>query len=132
MNYSHAVNEQIRRLRLNDDIQIVDSPLWQVDGLVAALDGSLPLAVRPVTALRQISSIQEERDDDLRLMGDMRTVCNSAELIIWSNSLATVKSLQSVYGIDLATTSYSVVPYGIEPVDENAVRPFDPGAATKA
>lgn len=46
LNYSHQVHEKIVSLILNDGIEIVDSPLWQIDGLVTAISGQLPV-VRP-------------------------------------------------------------------------------------
>lgn len=124
LNYSHAVFEKVRLLQMNDGIQLVDSPLWQVEGLVTEQSGLLPVVVRPVTAIRQIAELQHNRDQDLRMLGDLEQALLERAAFLVANSQATVKALQNVYSLPLSIPR-DVVVYGIAPVPEEAVRPFD-------
>ena len=124
LNYSHAVHERLYRLLLNDDIQIVDTPLWLTDGFVTAVSGMLPVVVRPVTAQRQIAELQHQRDDDLRLVGEIEEELLRHAQFIVANSHATVRALQQVYNLTDKMKQIDVIPYGIEAVDESKTRPF--------
>ncbi len=124
LNYSHAVFERLQRLVLNDDIQLVDTPVWQADGFVCAVSGMLPVVVRPQTAQRQIGQIERVRDDDTRLVGEIEESLLRRAAYIAANSNATVSALAEVYGIAGAHAPIQVIPHGIQPVDEQAVRPF--------
>ncbi|MCS6827519.1 MAG: glycosyltransferase [Caldilinea sp.] len=124
LNYSHAVHERLYRLRLNDDIQIVDTPLWLTDGFVTAVSGMLPVVVRPVTAQRQIAELQHQRDDDLRLVGEIEEELLRHAQFIVANSHATVRALRQVYNLTDKMKQIDVIPYGIEAVEESETRPF--------
>ncbi|MCC9075703.1 glycosyltransferase [Litorilinea aerophila] len=124
LNYSHAVHERLQRLLLNDDIQIVDTPLWLTDGFVTAVSGMLPVVVRPVTAQRQIAELQHHRDDDLRLMGEIEEELLRHAQFIVANTQATVRALDQVYHVLNKTNSVQVIHYGIEPAADEATRPF--------
>ena len=54
--------------------RVVDSPLWQIDGLITAVSGKLPLVVRLQTAIKKISALQKENHDDFRLLGELEGV----------------------------------------------------------
>lgn len=124
LNESHAVREKIRRLVLNDGIQVVDSPLWKVGGLVALRARDLPVIVRVQTANKQVAEIQETLSDDARMVGDLeQSFLEQADHLV-ANSLATVSALDRVYGIAEGVRPVSVIPHGIVPVEEDRVRPF--------
>lgn len=124
LNYSHAVFERLQRLILNDDIQLVDSPVWQADGFVCAVSGILPVVVRPQTAQRQIGQIERSRDDDTRLVGEIEESLLRRAAFIAANSEATVTALAKVYGLTGPDLPLQVIPHGIQPVDAEATRPF--------
>jgi glycogen synthase len=125
LNHSHAVYECVRQLILNDGIQIVDSPVWQIDGLVTAISGVAPVIVRVQTALRQIASIQRDRDDDARLIGELEQSLIEHAAYLVPNSQATLRAVQQIYGTVPTADRYSIIPHGIAPVPDDAVRPFD-------
>ncbi len=126
LNHSHAVHEKIRRLVLNDGVQLVDSPLWKVDGLVACMAGLLPVVVRLQTANRQVADIQKVRSADMRLVGEVEQAFVERASFLVANSRATVETLRRVYGVTAGPERCAVVPHGIEPADEAQVRPFEP------
>jgi len=124
LNESHAVREKVRRLVLNDGIQVVDSPLWKVGGLVTLRARDLPVVVRVQTANKQVAEIQETLSEDARLVGDLeQSFLEQADHLV-ANSLATVSALARVYGIGDGARPVSVIPHGIVPVAEDRVRPF--------
>jgi len=125
LNYSHAVHDRVKSLQLNDGIQVVDSPVWQFDGLVTALGGLCPVVVRPQTALRQIGAMQRRPDDAVRLMGDMEQCLIEQAAALVPNSLATVVALHDVYGLESDDDLFNVIPHGIIPVNEDETRPFE-------
>ena len=125
LNHSHAVHDKVKRLILNDGIQIVDSPLWQFDGLVTAVSETIPVVVRLVTALKQIAALQNDLDTDSRLVGEMEQTLLERATHLLPNTQATMDNAQKVYNLDLDPNRYSIVPYGIVPVDDKEIRPFN-------
>jgi glycosyltransferase involved in cell wall biosynthesis len=124
LNYSHAVYDKVRKLHRRCGIQLVDSPLWHVEGLVTEKSGLLPVVVRPVTAIRQIAELQHNRDPDRRMLGDLEQALLARAAFLAANSKATVKALTDVYQIPLSVP-HEVLPYGIAPVADDAVRLYD-------
>jgi glycosyltransferase involved in cell wall biosynthesis len=129
LNYSHAVHDKVKRLILNDGVQIVDSPIWQFEGLVTAVSRIAPVVVRLVTARRQIAALQRDRGDDVRLLVDMeRMLLERADHLI-PNTRATLDAVKKAYGTHLVEDRYTTVPYGIVPAADEETRPFDSGCA---
>lgn len=127
LNRAHAVHERVRQLVRNDGIQLVDSPVWQVEGIVTERSGLLPVVVRPQTATRQVAQLQREADEGMRLIGELEAELVAGAAYLAPNSQATVKALREVYGLP-ESARYQVVPHGIEPVPDESVRPFDVAA----
>lgn len=125
LNRGHAVYDMVKRLKLNDDIQIVDSPLWLHEGLITALSGLAPVVVRVVTAHRQVSALHGERTSDAFLVGEMEKLLMERAAHVLPNTLATWTAAQKAYGLNLPPDRYTIVPYGVVPVPDEAIRPFD-------
>ena len=125
LNHSHGVYDKVRRLMLNDGVQVVDSPVWLLDGLVTAISGRAPVVVRIQTATRQVAAIQDHIDEDARLIGDMEQILLTRAAHLVPNSKATLAAARRVYGLEAAEGGYSIIPHGIVPVAEEATRPFD-------
>lgn len=125
LNRNHAVYELVKRLKLNDDIQIVDSPLWLYEGLVTALSGITPVVVRLVTAHRQVAALHNEHALDNHLVGEMEKLLIERAAYVLPNTRATLNAVQKAYGLQLSPEQYSIVPYGLVPAPDEAVRPFD-------
>jgi glycogen(starch) synthase len=131
LNYSHAVHERLLRLILNDDIQLADTPVWQSDGFVTAQAGALPVVVRPQTAVRQVAALEQQHDADTQLVTEIEETLLRQATAIAPNSHATVEALRTYYSIAAPPGGFTVIPHGIEPAREEAVRPF-PLTATPA
>lgn len=126
LNHSHNVYEEVKRLTLNDGIQIVDSPIWQYEGLVTLKSGIAPVVVRLVTASRQVSEIHKTRSTEFSLIGDLeRSLIQHAHHVL-PNTQATLEAVQKDYQVELTDQRCTIVPYGIVPAPEDQVRPFEP------
>ncbi|HET91538.1 MAG TPA: glycosyltransferase [Chloroflexi bacterium] len=132
LNYSHAVCDKVRRLALNDGVQIVDSPIWLTEGLVTAVSGIIPVVVRIITAYRQIAALKDDRSDDARLMGDMEEMFLERAAHLLPNTEATLDTVRRVYDLALTADRFTLVPYGIVPAPDEDIRPFDPGRKSDA
>jgi glycosyltransferase involved in cell wall biosynthesis len=110
---------------LNEGIQVVDSPLWQLEGLVTAVSGILPVVLRLQTAHRQIANIQGDRDEDAYLMGEMERVFIERSTYLVPNSRAMFEAMEKLYGLTPREGRYLIVPHGVVPVPEEDIRPFD-------
>lgn len=120
LNYSHAVYDKTRRMVLNDGIQLADTPLWGVEGLVTAIQGDLPVIVRLQTSTRQINTIQSQLDTDNRLMGEIEQVLLSHAAALVPNSHATWRNVQNIYsGLDAFRPA--VIPHGIKPIPDEVL-----------
>jgi glycosyltransferase involved in cell wall biosynthesis/GT2 family glycosyltransferase len=126
LNYSHNVYDKVRQLILNDGIQIADSPLWQYEGLVTMQSGLLPVVIRLVTGLRQVTDIHSKHVNEFAIMGDLeQTFIEKADYLL-PNTRATLNAIQKVYDIQSAESRCEIVPYGIIPAPDDQVRPFNP------
>jgi len=128
LNHTHLAYQKIRRLILNDGIEVLDSPLWKVDGLVATVDGLLPVVVRVQTANKQVAEIQRTQSDDTRLVGELEKAFLERASFLVANSQATVHALEHVYGVAAGPDRCAVIPHGIVPLADDEVRPFAVGA----
>lgn len=125
LNYSHSVHDAVGRLILNDGIQVVDTPLWQTDGLVTAVSGTIPVVVRLHTAHRQIAALEKSRDADMRLVGELEQSLIDHATYWVPNSRASLKAISEVYNITPDTNRYTVIHHGLIPVPDEDIRPFD-------
>jgi glycogen(starch) synthase len=124
LNYSHDVYDKVRQLILNDGIQIVDSPLWQYEGLVTLTSGLIPVVVRLVTGLRQITDLHKSRVEEFSLMGDLEQVFLHKAHHLLPNTQATLDAIQSKYHLKVGKPPCTIIPYGILPAADGQIRPF--------
>jgi glycosyltransferase involved in cell wall biosynthesis/GT2 family glycosyltransferase len=124
LNHGHAVYEVVESLHRDDGIQLVDSPLWGLEGLATAVRGDLPMAVRVVTSMKQIADVHGQANPENHLLGELeRHFLTMSDLII-SNSAATTLAIEQVYGINPAQANIGAAPYGMVPAPEALVEPL--------
>ncbi|MEZ5312591.1 MAG: glycosyltransferase [Thermoanaerobaculia bacterium] len=123
LEHSHEAWATTRGLIANHGIQLVDSPLWNLDGYVAAIADEIPVAVRVVTAMRQIASVHGELQRENVLLGDLEEDFLKRASLLVSNSAATEETLRRIYGIDVDERRHGLVSYGHIPRDEAEVKP---------
>lgn len=129
MEHSHEAFAAVRSLVRNHRVRLVDTPLWNLDGYVAAVAGELPVAVRLVTAMKQIAAVHGEEGAESRLLGELEGDLLARAALLVSNSRATERALTEVYGIDPAQRLHGIVPYGMVPTpDADLPAPRRPAA----
>ncbi len=125
LNYGHAIQQKVRSLQLNHQIQVVDSPLWSLEGLVTAVAQDVPLVIRLATGMRQIVDINQDTNPDTRLISDLEVEFLKLCQGFTANSLATTQTLQQVYGLEFTSKPHEVIYHGIIPLPNEAVFPLD-------
>lgn len=121
LRWSHAAWLEVRALIEEHRVQIVDSPLWNLDGFVSQVAGRLPVVIRIATAMRQISRIHGRIDPERELIGDLEQRFLSRADGWIPNSQASVESLRTTYGLELDGRLLPVVPHGMVPVEERSL-----------
>jgi glycosyltransferase involved in cell wall biosynthesis len=125
LNRSHTVHQQVQRLRWNESIQLVDSPLWLSEGVVTAMSGLLPVVVRLVTAGRQIAEMNAQVNQDRWLSSELeRTLIERATHVL-PNTEGTLANARKAYDVAIPDDRCTIVPYGIVPVADELTRPFE-------
>jgi glycosyltransferase involved in cell wall biosynthesis len=125
LSWSHAAHDAVEAIRRNDALDLIDTPLWHLDGLVTAVARSLPVVVRAVTAVRQIAAIQGQATLENTLLGDLEQRLLDQASAIVSNSSGTERALREVYELEMSGRVHACVPYGIVPSPEAEVEPLD-------
>jgi glycogen(starch) synthase len=125
VNYSHAVYDRVCALMANHRIQVVDSPLWQFEGLVTAVAKAVPVVVRLVTSMRQLVALEGYASLETTLIGDLEAsflrLCQG--LIPLSQAIQ--NTCAELYGIDFTNYPHRVIHAGLKPLPEAAVSPLD-------
>lgn len=118
LNYSEAVRERVQYLMRNHRIQVVDSPLWQLDGYATAVANEIPVAVRLTTALKQIANINHRQSADETLLVELENSFLRVAHGLSAISHAVGNDLSKVYGVDFKSKTHHVVYAGIDPAPE--------------
>lgn len=127
--HSQAVYEEIAALRQDHALDIVDTPLWHLDGLVTAVAGELPVVVRAVTAMKQIADVHASPSPEAALLGELEGDLLERAAGVVSNTHATAETLERVYGYRGLGNEHAVVLYGLEPAPDAALPPLRSDAA---
>ena len=124
LNYSHAIYERVKLLVLNEGIEVVCSPLWQVEGLVTAVSGLLPVVVWLQTTFQQIAELQGMQNRDAYVEGLLEQILleKSAFLVPISSAIQAAARERSQ---KVGSIPSKIIPPGIVPVPESEIRPFD-------
>ncbi|MDM8531588.1 glycosyltransferase [Anaerolineales bacterium HSG25] len=128
LNRSQAMYEKLVSLRQNHNIQLADSTVWLLDGLVTSTAGDIPLAVRLVTSARQIAKISQPTqpiDAESQLIGELeaKLLHQSQGLIPISGAIQ--ESYADLYQVDFATRPHQLIHAGIKPLPNEEVYPLD-------
>ena len=118
LNYSHASFEKVRQLHAECGLQIVDTPLWNLDGVVAAISGTLPVVVRVVTAMKQIADVHGRQSPETEVLGELEGELLRHASGIISNSGASAEALTRVYGLQPEDFVHEIIPYGMVPAPD--------------
>lgn len=125
VNYSHAVYDRVTALIVNHRIQVVDSPLWQFEGLVTAVAKAVPVVVRLVTSMRQLVTLEGYASLETTLIGDLEASFLQLSQGLIPLSQAIKDTCAELYGIDFANYPHRVIHAGLKPLPDGVVSPLD-------
>ncbi|GAB4427986.1 MAG: hypothetical protein Kow0031_08110 [Anaerolineae bacterium] len=124
LNYSHAIHTKVEALRREHNIQLVDSPLWLLEGLVTAVSGEVPVVTRLVTSMRQLIELNGGVPDspEMALIADLEK-----EFLTRSNGLVPVsdaikQTCAQIYPFDFSRQPHRVIHAGIIPLPETSLQ----------
>ena len=122
--HSHAVHDKVLELVRNHGVQLVDSPVWNLDGLVTQRAGLLPSVVRIVTSIAQLRTLHQDDDPELALLAELEgNFLDEAQAVV-CNSTASRATLESVHGLSIETERHPVVPFGEEAIEDERIEPL--------
>lgn len=122
LNYGHAVYEYLQSLLINHRIQIVDSPLWLMEGLVSSLTLDVPMITRLVTSMKILIELEGYGNNpEERLIGDLEKelLKHSSGIVPISQSIK--QTCEKVYHLDFSAQSHRVIHAGIKPAPDDEI-----------
>jgi glycogen synthase len=120
--YSARMLRELQRIQETHPIDIVEAPIWDVEGLAAILDGNFCVITSLHTPLKKVV----ENNPDWQANMTPQKIQAYEELAaveifvalrahgIRANSRAIVETMRSVYGVELESERLSILPHGME------------------
>jgi glycosyltransferase involved in cell wall biosynthesis/GT2 family glycosyltransferase len=120
--YSARMLRELRRIHEVHPIDIVEAPIWDVEGIAVILDGSFRVVTSLHTPLKKVV----ESNPDWRANMTPQKVQNyedleAAEILVATrahgvraNSRAVVETMGKSYGVEFAADRLSILPHGME------------------
>lgn len=124
LNYSHAIHTKIEALRREHNIQLVDSPLWLLEGLVTAVSGEVPVVTRLVTSMQQLIELNGgvPHSPEMALIAALEKefLARSQGLIPISEAIK--QTCAQIYPFDFSSRPHQVIHAGIIPLPETKLQ----------
>ena len=120
--YSARMLRELRRIHEAHPIDVVEAPIWDVEGLATILDGSFCVITSLHTPLKKVVETNPDWQANLtpeRLQG-YEDLARAEVLVakraqgVRANSRAVVETMRNVYGIEFAAEQLFIVPHGME------------------
>ncbi|WP_423391700.1 glycosyltransferase [Burkholderia sp. LMG 21824] len=119
-NWSATALAEARRIAEHRDIDIVESPIWDCEGIAFLLDGKWPLVTSLHTTLHFWLESHPEHRQDAAWMASFGTpmLALERELMtkadaVRANSRAIVREIERMYDISFGAANMRVVPHGM-------------------
>jgi hypothetical protein len=118
---------ELHRIHATHPIDIVEAPIWDVEGIAAILDGSFRVVTSLHTPLKKVIETNPElvlsNTPEGRRELDQRLQCEafvaSRAHGVRANSLAVVETMRSLYGVKFSPEQLAVIPHGMEDRSQN-------------
>ncbi|WP_415820753.1 glycosyltransferase [Bordetella tumbae] len=131
-NWSASALAEARRIAEHRNIDVIEAPIWDCEGIAFLLDGAWPLVTSLHTTLHFWIASHPEKSADSKWMESFGTPMLSLERelmlkadAVRANSKAIVEEIQKAYGFDFPVQSTRVVPHGMADVAVSAVEDSD-------
>ncbi len=125
LNHSHVVYEKLKSLRLNHQIQLVDSTVWLLESLVMAVAQEMPIVTRLVTSTRQLNNLADQVEAEAHLISQLEEQLLRQSHGLVPISQAIKQTYTQIYGLDFTKRPHQIIHAGIKPLPEEAVFPLD-------
>lgn len=121
--YSYTVFDEVMRINIIRGLDIVSSPIWDLEGIACISDGGLPNILSLHTSFKLALPSKPEwlRNADYKknhvdkiIEGEKWLLENSPYIL--ANSEAIVADIEREYEISLGKARYTTVPHGIRPI----------------
>jgi glycogen synthase len=124
--YAYTAYDEVMRIHVRRGLDIVSSPIWDLEGAACIADGSIPTVLSLHSTFKLVLPTKPEwlsnldyktNHIDKVIGGEYWALENTAYIL--ANSKAIIEDIESIYTIGLDKQRYSIVPHGINPVAES-------------
>lgn len=128
--YSYTAYDEVMRIRVRRGLDIVSSPIWDLEGAACIADGSFPTVLSLHSTFKLVLPSKSEWYDNPeymeghvnKIIAGERWALMTANHIL-ANSRAVVRDIESAYEVDLTPQRCHVVPHGIARIEEINLEP---------
>ena len=128
--YSYTAYDEVMRIRVRRGLDIVSSPIWDLEGAACIADGSVPTVLSLHSTFKMVLPSKSEWYDNPKYMaghvdkiiaGERWALLTANHIL--ANSRAVVRDIESAYEVELAPQRCHVVPHGISRIEELKLEP---------
>jgi len=128
--YSYSAYDEVMRIRVRRGLDIVSSPIWDLEGAACIADGSFPTVLSLHSTFKLVLPSKPEWYDNPeykaghvdKIIAGERWALMTAHHIL-ANSRAVVRDIENAYELELKPERWHVVPHGIDRVEELSLEP---------
>ena len=120
--YSARMLRELRRIHETHPIDMVEAPIWDVEGLAAILDGSFCVVTSLHTPLKKVvetnpdwqANMTPEKQKAYEDLARAEVLVAKRARGVRANSRAVVETMRIVYGVEFPAEQLSILPHGME------------------
>ncbi|ANH73565.1 glycosyltransferase Family 4 family protein [Ralstonia insidiosa] len=128
--YAYTAFDEVQRIHARRGLDVVSSPIWDLEGIACIADGSIPTILSLHTTFKlalpfkpEWTSNQEYKTHHVdKIIRGEEWVLNHAKHIL-ANSHAVIQDIEREYGMKISRSHTSIVPHGIEDYSEKESLP---------
>jgi glycogen(starch) synthase len=120
--YSARMLRELRRIHETHPIDIVEAPIWDVEGLATILDGSFCVVTSLHTPLKKVvetnpdwqANMTPERLQAYEDLAQAEILVAKRAQRVRANSRAVIETMRNVYGVEFTADRLFILPHGME------------------
>lgn len=123
--YAYTVYDEVMRINVIRGLDIVSSPIWDLEGIACVANGKIPTVVSLHSTFKLVLPTKPEWTTNKEYFdGHIAKMIKGEEWVlkkashILANSHAIVNDIESSYHLSIDRHKLSIVPHGIESVDQ--------------
>jgi glycogen synthase len=119
--YSARMLREIRRIHENHPVDIVEAPIWDVEGVAAILDGGFRVVTSLHTPVRKVietnpdwqANMTPEKLQSYEDLARAEILVAERAQGVRANSQAVVETMRKFYGVEFRLDQLSIIPHGM-------------------